>query len=64
MGILKCSNRIASLDEEFYFTQVGQPYGQSEPLHARNYIVNLAIHGHGYSEMQQSYRPVINRIAP
>jgi hypothetical protein len=41
--------KIANLDEEFYFTQVGQPY----------YIVDLAIRGHGYSEMQQSYRRVI-----
>ena len=28
-------------------------------LHGRKYIVDLAIHGHDYSEMQQSYRPVI-----
>jgi hypothetical protein len=25
----------------------------------RNYIVDLPIHGHDHSEIQQSYRPVI-----
>jgi hypothetical protein len=32
---------------------------QRLPLHARNYIVDLGIHGHDHSEMQQSHRPVI-----
>jgi hypothetical protein len=48
-GRLRLPIKIANLDEEFYFTQVGQPH----------YIVGLAIRGHDHSEMQQSYRRVI-----
>jgi hypothetical protein len=40
-GYSEMQKKIASLDEEFYFTQVGQPY----------YIVDLVIHGHDHSEM-------------